>query len=285
MQITILGLGAMGSRMALRLLHAGHMVTVYNRSSPPVDAAVEAGAMRGVTPRSAVEGSEIVIAMIRDDDASRAVWCDEHDGALKGLSRDAIAIESSTLTPTWVKELAAKVHATGAAFLDAPVLGSRPQADAGQLIHLVGGDKRVFDRTKDVLSTIGTAAHLVGSIGSGATLKLAVNTIFGTQVAILSEMLALLQHAGLNPSAMVEILASLPITSPAAKGAATLMLAKADAPLFPIELVEKDFAYTLSQAGTASFMLPITSVVHELFAKAQAQGFGASNITAVARLY
>src|ERR1700685_1304063 len=112
MRIAVLGLGAMGSRMAVRLLRAGHSVSVYNHSAGPLHDLVAAGAVPGETPRAAAEGAEIVIAMVRDNKASRAVWCDEHDGALKGLEPGAIAIESSTLTPAWVKELAAKVQQT-----------------------------------------------------------------------------------------------------------------------------------------------------------------------------
>ncbi len=285
MRIAILGLGAMGSRMAKRLLQAGHAVTVYNRSSSPVDELVRAGAIHGKTPRIAAEGAEIVIAMVRDDGASRAVWCDERNGAVKGLGSGAIAIESSTLSPHWIGELAARVRRSGAAFLDAPVVGSRPQADAGQLIHLVGGDTEVFDRARNILSALGGAAHHVGPVGTGSTLKLAVNALFGTQVAALAELLALLRRSGGDPVALGEVLSSLPVTSPAAKGALALMLKQMDSPLFPIDLVEKDFAYTLAHADRACIELPLTRAAHGQFAKAKAEGLEASNITALARLY
>jgi 3-hydroxyisobutyrate dehydrogenase len=285
MRIAILGLGAMGSRMAKRLLQAGFTVAVYNRSSLPVDELVGAGAIGGKTPRMAAEAAEIVIAMVRDDEASHAVWCDERDGAAMGLGSGAIAIESSTLSPRWVSELAARVLRTGAAFLDAPVVGSRPQADAGQLIHLVGGDEKVFDRARNVLSALGGAAHHVGPVGSGATLKLVVNALFGTQVAALAELLALLRRSGGDPAALGEVLSSLTVTSAAAKGALALMLKRLDSPLFPIDLVEKDFAYTLAHAETTSTELPLTRAAHAQFAKAKAEGLEASNITALARLY
>jgi 3-hydroxyisobutyrate dehydrogenase-like beta-hydroxyacid dehydrogenase len=285
MRIAILGLGAMGSRMAKRLLQAGFTVAVYNRSSSPIDELVRAGAIDGKTPRMAAQGAEMVIAMVRDDEASRAIWCDERDGAAIGLGSAAIAIESSTLTPRWVKELASGIRATGAAFLDAPVVGSRPQADAGQLIHLVGGDEKVFEHARKVFSSLGGAAHHVGPIGCGSTLKLVVNTLFGTQVAVLAELLALLRCSGGDPAALAEILSSLPVTSPAAKGALALMLKQLDAPLFPIDLVEKDFAYTLAHAGMACSELPLTRAAHGLFAKAKAEGLEKLNITALGRLY
>jgi 3-hydroxyisobutyrate dehydrogenase len=282
MRIAVLGLGAMGSRMALRLLRAGHEVRVYNRSTGPLHDLVDAGAIAGKTPRRAAEGAEIIIAMVRDDEASRAVWCDREDGVLKGLDAGAIAIESSTLTPGWVKELAARIHTIGAAFLDAPVVGSRPQADAGQLVHLVGGDAASFDRAMGVLSTLGVAARHVGPVGAGATLKLAVNALFGIQVAALAELLALLKNSDCDPAASIDALASLPVTSPAAKAALALIQAKSDAPLFPIGLVEKDFAYALCRQGIA---LPMTKAAHQCFARAKAEGLAALNITAIARLY
>ncbi len=282
MRVAVLGLGAMGGRMASRLLRAGHQVSVYNRSSGPLHDLVAAGAVSAKTPRGAADGAEIIIAMVRDNEASRAVWCDERDGALKGINAGAIAIESSTLTPGWVKELASKVQQAGAGFLDAPVVGSRPQADAGQLIHLVGGDIGSFDRAKSVLSAVGGTAHHVGPVGAAATLKLAVNALFGIQVAAIAETLALLRGCGGDITQMTEALASLPVTSPAAKGAIALIQAKSDAPLFPIDLVEKDFAYALDQPGT---VLPMTKAGHACFAKAKAEGLAALNITAIARLY
>ena len=269
--------------MAVRLLHAGHQVSVYNRSAGPAHDLVAAGAMACKTPRAAAEGAEIVIAMVRGNEASRAIWCDEQDGALRGLGAGAIAIESSTLTPGWVKELAALVHKTGASFLDAPVVGSRPQADAGQLIYLIGGDAGTFDQTRNFLAALGGAAHHVGPVGAGTMLKLAVNALFGIQVAALAELLALLKSSDCDPAAMTEALASLPITSPAAKGALALIQAKLDAPLFPIDLAEKDLAYALDQSDAAA--LPMTAAGHECFAKAKAKGLAALNITAIARLY
>jgi 3-hydroxyisobutyrate dehydrogenase len=285
MRVAVLGLGAMGSRMATRLLRAGHSVAVYNRSPRSIDGLVAVGAVRRESPRAAAEGAEIVIATVRDDQASRAIWCDERVGALKGLDSAAIAVESSTLTPHWIVELAALVRATGAAFLDAPVVGSRPQADAGQLIYLIGGDADMFERAGGIFSVLGGAAHHVGPVGAGATLKLVVNALFGTQVAALAEMLAVLRGSGCDPAAMAEILSSLPVISPSAKGAMSLMLAKSDGPLFPIDLVEKDLAYTLCLADAIPLTLPLTAAVHACFKKAAAEGLAASNITAVARLY
>ena len=99
-RIAFLGLGAMGRRMALRLLAAGHDVSVWNRSAAAADELVAAGARRSATPRQAAAGADIVWAMVFDDAASQAVWLDPETGAAAAMSDDAVAIESSTLTPT-----------------------------------------------------------------------------------------------------------------------------------------------------------------------------------------
>jgi 3-hydroxyisobutyrate dehydrogenase len=136
-KITVLGLGAMGSRMAGNLLKAGHSITVWNRTPAAAAVLVSAGAKQAATPKEAVAGSDFVIAMVRDDEVSRELWLSPETGALAGMVESAVAIESSTLTPNWVRGLGAAVEKRGYAFLEAPVAGSRPQAEAGQLVYLV----------------------------------------------------------------------------------------------------------------------------------------------------
>ena len=286
--IAVLGLGAMGARMARRLLDAGHAVTVWNRDPARADALVAAGARRAHTAREAATGAAVVLSMVRDDEASRDTWLGADggaagDGALAGLAADAVAIESSTVTPAWIATLARHVTARGATLLDAPVVGSRPQAEAGQLVHLVGGDAPVLARVAPVLAALGGAVHHVGASGSGATMKLVVNALFATQVAAVAELLALGAAGGVPRARAVEILGALAVTSPAAKGAMTLMEAGVDAPQFPIALVEKDLAYALALAAPDAAMAsaPLTAATHAVFAAAAAAGLGERNITAV----
>lgn len=282
MKITILGLGAMGARMAARLLAAGHAVTVWNRSPGSAAALATQGSIIAETPRAAVAGAEIAIAMLRDDEASRRVWLAPDDGALAGLAPGAIAIESSTLTIGWVGELSAAMAARGAAFLDAPVAGSRPQAEAGQLIHLVGGEAAVLERARPVLATLGGAIHHAGAAGQGALLKLAVNTLFAVQVAAMAELVALLRQASPDAARLIELLGATPVCSPAAKGAAASMLASGFAPMFPVELVEKDLGYFEAAAG---FAAPVAQATRGQYQAAMAAGLGQQHLTAVAKLF
>jgi len=279
--IAFLGMGAMGERMARRLLDAGHALRIYNRSAARTAPLVAAGASAFATPREAASGADVVIAMVTDDQASRTVWLAPESGAASGLAPEAIAIECSTLTPGWIHELGAAVPR----LLDAPLLGSRPQAEAGALAFLVGGEGELLERARPLLSLMGGAIHHVGARGTGAMLKLAVNALFGVQVAALGELLGALARAGLDPAHTVEILGTLPVTSPAVRAAAGLVIAGRDAPLFPIDLVAKDFRYAVAMAAGRGAELPVSAAAGEQFERARAAGLGDRNIHAVARLF
>ncbi len=284
-RIAVLGLGAMGSRMAARLLAAGHEVSVFNRTAERGAELESQGARLAASPREAATGAEAVIAMLRDDMASRAVWLDPETGALAGLGEGALAIESSTLTPGWVRDLAPAVAGAGGRFLEAPVAGSRPQAEAGQLIYFLGGAAETVEAARPVLDALGGARHHVGPAGAAAVVKLAVNALFGVQVAAVAEILGLFGKAGLDAEAAAAVLGETPVMSPAAKGAAGLMLAGNYAPLFPIDLVEKDFGYVAEAAAAAGAEMPTAEAVRRVYARAKTEGLGGDNIAGVAKLF
>lgn len=284
-KIGFLGLGAMGSRMAAALLKQGHEVTVFNRSQNAASALVTQGATPAKTPYEAAIDADLIISMLRDDEASAAVWLDEKTGALNGAKSQAILIESSTTSPAWIKTLSQKAQEKAIAFLDAPVVGSRPQAEAGQLIFLVGGKKTVFDKAEPVFLSMGAAAHYVGEVGKGATMKLAVNTLFGIQVAAWAETLSWLEKSGIRPEDSVAILNQLPTTSPALQGIGKLMAANNDAPLFPVSLVVKDFAYATAFAMQQQASTPLADTVAALFQKTFNAGLGDKNIVAIKHIY
>jgi 3-hydroxyisobutyrate dehydrogenase len=283
--IALLGLGAMGQRIARRLLNAGHTVTVWNRSPAAASALVQAGARLATTPRQAAAGAEVVWSMLYDDAASRHVWLDDVDGAAGALQAGAIAVESSTLSVAMVTELAAAVAATGAAFVDAPMAGSRPQADAGQLIFMTGGEPDVVERLRPMLAVVGSAVHHLGPAGSGAWLKLVVNALFATQMAAMAEQLSLLRKAGLDLPRALDALRAMPVTSAAAAGAASLMLARNFSPQAPVDLIAKDLDCALRSGHAQGAALPLTVAVQARLQAAQAAGFGQQNVVALAQLY
>lgn len=285
-KIAMLGLGAMGSRIVQNLIGAGHSLIVYNRTQEKAQPLIDRGAVYAATPKEAAEAADIVIAMVTDDAASRQIWLDPETGAMQGLRKDAIAIESSTLTIDWTKELATAIVQHGADFLDVPVVGSRPQAEAGKLIYLAGGKTESLDQVRSVLLNAGaTTVHHIGAVGQGMAMKLAVNALFGIQVAALAELLGSLSRTGITPKTAMTFFGELPVTSLAAKVAGSLMVANNHVPLFPIELVEKDFRYALQTAQAENSSMPISTAIHHIYQEAIAQGYGGENITGVARLF
>jgi 3-hydroxyisobutyrate dehydrogenase-like beta-hydroxyacid dehydrogenase len=276
-------MGAMGSRMAVSLLKAGHSVTVWNRTADRTKPLVEQGASAATSPREAARGADFVLSVVRDNEASRRVWLAPEDGALEAMTARAIGIESSTLTPNWVRELASAFAARGVPFLDAPVVGTRAQADAVTLIHLVGGEAATMARAQPLLSAIGNAAHHVGAPGSGAALKLLVNALLTIQVATMGELLGAAEQLGLDRRRAGEVIVELPTCSASAKGATMAMLAKNFAPAFPVELAEKDLSY-LAAAAPGDTM-PISAAARRVFERALEAGLAGENMTAVAKLY
>lgn len=131
-EVAILGLGTMGAGIAANLMKAGFSLIVYNRTASKAQDLVSQGARLAATPADAARGASIILGMLADDAASRAVWTDDN-GALEGVEKGAILIESSTVSPAWIAELAALAAQRGAELIDAPVAGSRMQAAAGQL--------------------------------------------------------------------------------------------------------------------------------------------------------
>ena len=284
-KIAFLGLGAMGSRMVPHLIKAGHSVTVWNRSPAAVEAAVARGAKSAPTPREAAEGAEFVLTMLTDDDASKAVWMTPDSGALAGLAPGAIAIEASTVSPDWLKSLAVAVEARGARLLDAPVVGSLPQAEAAQLILLAGGAEEAFSKAKPVLDCIAGTVHHVGPQGQGSTMKLAANALLAIQVAAVAETLAALDKSGIAPKRALEIISGLPVMSPAGNGFAGLMVAGDFSPRFTSALLAKDLRYAAAEAAEDRAKVPVLLAARGIFDELCAKGFGSENISAAIKAY
>jgi 3-hydroxyisobutyrate dehydrogenase len=280
-RIAFLGLGAMGSRMAARLLAAGHDVTVWNRTAGSAAPLVAAGARAAATPRAAAAGAGIAIAMLRDDTASESAWFAPETGALAALSPGALAIDCGMLSPAAMRRLHGAARAGGVRFLDAPVAGSRPQAEAGQLIFMAGGDAADVEAARPALLAMGGAVHHAGGPGCGASVKLAVNVLFAGQLALLAEQLARAAAGGADPARLLDILGATPVAGPALRAAGAAMLAGNHAPAFPIDLAAKDLALALADAAAAGAALPVTDGVAEAYEAARRRGLGAQNITAI----
>ncbi len=284
-KIAMLGLGAMGSRVAKNLLDAGFSVTVYNRTPERAAALQAAGAEVATTPKEATEQCDIVISMVTNDEASQQIWFDDTTGAIHALTPEKIAMESSTLSMKWTQDCAQIMKEKGFRFLDAPVVGTRPQADAKQLVYLVGGRKADHDSLADVYPAVAAKAVYLGENGSGAAMKLAINSLFGIQAAAFAELFSGLLKFGFAKEDMMRILPELPVTSPIMKVVLGLMAEDKFAPMFPIELVEKDFGYSEAFLQELGLDPIVVSGTRKAYQKAMEGGFGKDNISGIIQAY
>jgi 3-hydroxyisobutyrate dehydrogenase len=281
-RVALLGLGTMGAGMAANWLAKGFQLSVWNRTHARAQALADKGARVATTPREAAEGADCVFAMVADDAASRAVWLGD-DGALAGAKTGAVVVESSTLTPDWVRELAGRARAKGCAFLDAPVGGSRQAAASGELRLFVGGDAATLDKARPALIAIGSKIDLLGPAGAGATWKLINNQLIAAQVAALGEALDVARKAGFRPVQISSLILNGAASSPIVKMKLPSMLnGDYDEPDFALSLMLKDARYAAALAQSLGAPADLVSSAVKAFARAEAKGLGAKDIAAVA---
>jgi 3-hydroxyisobutyrate dehydrogenase/2-hydroxy-3-oxopropionate reductase len=206
--VAILGTGRMGSAMAERLASQGVPVVVYNRSRDRAHALAERiGASVAATPAEAADGADVVISMVADDAAVRAMY-DGPDGVPAGIGQGAVAIDMSTVMPDTIRAIAPAVRMRGAGVLDAPVSGSVGSTLAGELTIMAGGEAADLERARPVLDRLAKRVFHMGELGTGAAMKLAVNTlIYGLNGAI-AEGLVLAERNSIDRALAYDVLAA-----------------------------------------------------------------------------
>jgi len=281
-RVAILGLGIMGSGMAGRLLSRGFPVSVFNRNPEKARPFSERGALVQNSPREASTRSDVIISMVSDDHASREVWLGAN-GALAGATPGALLIESSTLSVGWVNDLAAEAEKHGCDFLDAPVTGTKPHAESGQLLFLAGGSDQAFARAKPVFSVLGRDAIHLGRVGSGALMKLVNNFLAAVQTVSFAEALALIDAGGLNREKAITILSEGVPGSPMVKRVAARVASGDFSPHFLMPLIAKDISYAIQEGSERHVDLGTATAALRVFEKAIAAGYGGKDFTAVAQ--
>ena len=278
--VALIGLGLMGSGMARRLLEAGFPLTVYNRNRERASTLAASGAHVAASPRAAAARAGIVLCMVSDDAASRAVWLGEH-GALAGAARGSVLIESSTLTVGWTLELAREAAARGSELLDAPVTGSKTHAASGELCFLVGGSAAALETARPALMAMSRAIVHVGATGRGTLLKLINNFMCGVQAASLAEALALIETSGLDRAKALEVLTTGAPGSPLVKAVSGRMTARDYTPNFQLRLLSKDLTYALGEGRRHGLSLSTVASALEVVNRAVAAGHGEEDFSAL----
>jgi 3-hydroxyisobutyrate dehydrogenase len=276
--VALLGIGTMGAGMAANLLKAGFSLSVYNRTAAKARAID--GARFASTPAEAVRDASVIISMVADDAASRRGWLDEN-GALDAAKDGAVLVESSTVSPAWIAELATLAGRRGLDLLDAPVTGSRSQAEAGQLSFLVGGSDSALEKATPVLKAMSKEIIHFGPVGSGAKMKLINNFLCGVQVASLAEGLVWIERSGLDRDKALSFLKGGAAGSPLLGAISARMASRSYAVNFLLTLMRKDMLYAESEAAQCNVDLKTSEVARSLFEAAIAQGFGDEDMASV----
>jgi 3-hydroxyisobutyrate dehydrogenase-like beta-hydroxyacid dehydrogenase len=266
-----IGLGGMGSRIAERLRRAGHSMTVYDRNAERVEALAKKGAGTARTPAEVAARSEIVLTCVADDAAVEAVLLGP-GGALERVLRGALFIDLSTVSPVTSSLLADAVRGKGAAFVDAAMSGSTPQAEEGSLVVFAGGEPVAIERARPILDAIAKTVIHMGQVGAGTTMKLVVNTLLGAGLQILAEALALGEKAGIDRERLAEVLGETAVISPAQRGKLANAVANKFPSTFPVRLMYKDFNLILAHAAVLEVPMPTAAVAAQLCAAQEARG-------------
>jgi HAD superfamily hydrolase (TIGR01450 family) len=277
MTVAVVGLGAMGSRIATRLLAAGHHLIVWNRSPKTLSPLLELGAVAAATPAEAANRADVLITMLADAAALRAV-SEGSDGIVAGSDASLTVIEMSTVGPTAVAELANTLPAR-TQLVDAPVLGGIAEAEAGTLTIFAGGSDQAVAAARPLLEQLGTVLD-VGPSGSGAAAKLVANAALFGSVALVGEVLALGRRLGLPDAATYDVLATTPLAAQAQRRRSAI--ADGEYPRrFALSLARKDADLIRTAARRGGNALALLEATRRWLVEAEAAGDGRRDYTAV----
>jgi 3-hydroxyisobutyrate dehydrogenase-like beta-hydroxyacid dehydrogenase len=276
-RVAFIGLGAMGGHMARRLVEAGHDLIVWNRTAAKAEPLLEVGASLANSPADAARQAEVVITMVSDPGALRAVT-EGPDGVAAGAQTGTTVIEMSTVGPDAVSRLAS-VLPKSVGLLDAPVLGSITEAESGALQVFVGGPIDLVRQRTPLLSSFGSPIH-VGPLGAGASAKLVANaTLFGL-LGVLGEALALADGLGLARSVAFDVLATTPLAAQAERRQPAIESGDYP-PRYTLALANKDADLIQEAADASGVDVRLLAAARSWLADAEAAGAAGRDYSAV----
>jgi len=282
--VGLIGLGLMGKPMGRNLLKAGFPLVVWNRTKERAVDLVGEGARLASNPRETASLADVLITIVSDPPAVEQVLWGEN-GALGGLRRGSLYIDSSTVSPELARRAAAACAERGVDYLDAPVTGGTWGAEKGELVFMVGGSAGVLDRAKPVLEAVGKRFFLLGPNGAGQTVKLAMNMILALQVQALAEALALVAKAGVAGERLVEVMQSSMARAAVLDVKAPLILKNDFPPSFPLRLMLKDIRLALELSRHAGVPLPAGTAAFAAYSAVKDEAKEDLDYAAVARFW
>jgi 3-hydroxyisobutyrate dehydrogenase-like beta-hydroxyacid dehydrogenase len=284
-RVAVVGTGRMGAAMARRVAAAGHPLTLWNRTRATAEsvAAGLPGVAVAPTAREAAAAADVVIVSLADDAATRSAYGGE-DGLVAGLARGTVVADTSTVAPETIRALEDEVRATGAVLVDTPVSGSVTTVESGAILVMAGGDADAVERARPALESFAQRIILLGPLGSGATMKLAVNAmVFGLNQT-LAEALVLAEKAGVERELAYEVFASSAVAAPFVAYKRAAYEHPESAPVaFALDLVAKDLDLAAALAAAVGAQVPQLAVNRRIVGDAIDAGLGPADMSALAR--
>jgi 3-hydroxyisobutyrate dehydrogenase-like beta-hydroxyacid dehydrogenase len=276
--IGFIGLGAMGSRIAGRLLD-DHEVYGTNRTADKAAQLIKRGMAWRDTPREVAAEAELIFSMVTDDAALKAI-AEGPDGILAGLKPGQVYVDMSTVSPRASRDVAERARSLGASMLDAPVSGSVTAAEEGTLAIMIGGPQDAFRSVEPLLQELGHNVTYIGGNGQGLMLKLAINISLAAQMLAFSEGVLLAERGGIDPELAAKVMTSSPIGSPMLQARAPLMLSLPEQAWFDVRLMHKDIGLVLETARALGVPVLSAEATDRVLARAEELGYGRRDIAA-----
>jgi len=270
-RLGFIGIGYMGRPIARRLLESGFKLTAYDREHGQAEELIQYG---GTVAESVAELSascNVVLSCLPSDEAVLDTYR-APDGVFAHAHRGSVVIDMSTVHPVTSQELSRLGSQRGLEVLDVTISGSTPTAENGLLTLFGGGNKERFDTAESIFRVIAKNYFYLGPNGSGATMKLVVNTLLGIGMQAIAEAVALGEKAGLDRNRMLDVLSQTAVVAPAHVGKLQRAMSRDYSPQFPIRLMNKDFGLILELASTVGARMPAAGAAFEINARQSDEG-------------
>lgn len=282
-KIGFLGCGIMGAPMAANLIRTGHDVSVWNRTYDKTKPLAELGAKVYETKRQIVENCDIIFACVSDPKAARDLVFGP-DGILKYINEKKSYVDMSTVDALTTTDIGFAIKEKGGRFLEAPVSGSKKPAESGELIIMCAGDRSLYVDCYTCFEAMSKKWFFMGDLGSGAKMKLVVNSIMGAHMTALSEGMALAEKCDLDQVTLLEILSLGALCSPLVTGKGSAILESNFPPNFPLKHQQKDLRLALELSDSVHLSMPCISSSNEVYKRAMAANMGDRDMAAVYRV-
>ena len=267
MRVAFLGLGIMGRGMATNLAKAGHEVSVWNRT-PGKE--VE-GARLAASPVDAAQGAEVVWVCVSDTTAVESVLFGPN-GVEQSLTEGMIIADSSTISPSATRNFAERVAKKGAQYVDAPMTGSKPAAEGGTLLFIVGGNEQTVERLKPLFAAMGKKIFRMGDVGKGQSAKLVMNLQIAMIYEGFAEALTLAAKLGVDAETLMPLVNASMVRSGVVEYKSPFVLGRDFTANFPLRLMRKDIRLALEAAKEARVKLPGLETVEDIYEMAIEDG-------------